>query len=115
MQGNRYTRLGPVLWATAGMIVLSAFSLGFAGENATPSPIPVGVSGKFFNNVPPSLAQILTGPLKKLVEKQTGFAAEVVMAADHTELGQLLEEQKVRLAVMHGFEFAWLKPKHPEL
>src|SRR5262249_8864344 len=108
--GRRY-----FLKAAAATLFLGGASAALAGDNVAPFTITVGVSGKFFLNVPASLTQTLTMPLKRLVENQTGFGNEVVVGADHEELGRLLEEQKVKLAVMHGFEYAWLRSKYSDL
>jgi len=109
-------------WTTglllAGALCLAAGTPAPSAEKATASAsstIPIAVPGAFFRDLPSAIAKTLTGPLKKLVETQTGFGAEIVLGDGHEDLARLLEENKVQLAVMHGFEYAWIKDKHPAL
>jgi ABC-type phosphate/phosphonate transport system substrate-binding protein len=49
------------------------------------------------------------------MESQTGLSGQLVPGIAPDEMGQQLKDDKVQLAVFHGFEYAWVRQKHPEL
>jgi ABC-type phosphate/phosphonate transport system substrate-binding protein len=98
---------GTAAWATCG-----------AGETSpAPAPITVriGVVKSLFRDLSDASVQFLSTPLKALMEKQTGLRAEWQTGADALALSKQLQDDKVHLAILHGFEYAWARQKHPEL
>jgi len=60
--------------------------------------------------------KVLGGPLRNLFAKRAGIAGgDIELAKDAFHLGDMLSGGQCRLAVFHGYEFAWVKEKHPEL
>jgi ABC-type phosphate/phosphonate transport system substrate-binding protein len=86
-----------------------------AEEIARTPAIRVGVAGSVFRDTPAPMVNIMMKPLKSLLETQTGVNGDMVAGADALSLGNQLADDKVQLAVFHGFEFAWVKQKHPDL
>src|SRR5258708_3806866 len=78
-------------------------------------PIRVGVAGSVFRDTPAPKVDIMMKPLKSLLESQTGVNGDMVAGTDALSLGNQLADDKVQLAIFHGFEFAWVKEKHPDL
>jgi len=78
-------------------------------------PIRVGVAGSVFRDTPAPMVNMMMKPLKSLLESQTGVNGDMVAGTDALSLGNQLADDKVQLAVFHGFEFAWVKQKHPDL
>jgi len=101
--------------ALALVVCLAASILTSAAEKSTSRRLAVGVPETFFRNLPPNIAKTLTGPLKQLLEIQTGVSTDLVMGEDHEALARQLKEDQAQVAVMHGFEYAWLRDKYPEL
>src|SRR5262249_42883674 len=54
-------------------------------------------------------------PMRKLMEMQTGLSGQFITVPDYDSLGSQLAQNKVQLAVFHGFEFAWARQKYPDL
>jgi ABC-type phosphate/phosphonate transport system substrate-binding protein len=86
-----------------------------AEEITRPPAIRVGVAGSVFRDTPAPMVNIMMKPLKSLLESQTGVNGDMVAGTDALSLGNQLADDKVQLAVFHGFEFAWVKQKHPDL
>jgi ABC-type phosphate/phosphonate transport system substrate-binding protein len=85
-----------------------------AEEVARTAPVRIGVASSMFRDTPEPMVQIMMKPLKSLLETQTGLNGQMVAGADALALGNELADDKVQLAVFHGFEFAWVLQKHPE-
>jgi ABC-type phosphate/phosphonate transport system substrate-binding protein len=61
------------------------------------------------------MVQLMTRPLKSLMESQTGMSGTLITGGEARNLGRQLMDDKFELAVFHGVEFAWVRQKHPEL
>jgi ABC-type phosphate/phosphonate transport system substrate-binding protein len=86
------------------------------GEGAArPAAVRIGVMGSVFRDTPEAMIQVVTKPLRTLMEEQTGMTPELRTVADAEGLGRHLAENKVQLGVFHGFEFGWARQKHPGL
>jgi ABC-type phosphate/phosphonate transport system substrate-binding protein len=86
-----------------------------AEEVVLNSPVRIGVAASMFRDTPEPLVQALLKPLKSLLESQTGLNGQMMAGSDALALGNQLADDKVQLAVFHGFEFAWVLQKHPGL
>jgi len=79
------------------------------------SPVRIGVVGSAFRDTPEPMLNLVMRPLKSLLESQTGLTGNMVAGGDACRLAGQLAEDKVQLAIFHGFEFAWARQKYPEL
>lgn len=68
-----------------------------------------------FRDIQPSMVQALARPFRSLMEKQTGLTGDVEILIDAPVMAKRLKDQKLDLGVFHGFEYAWVKAKHPDL
>ena len=110
-----WKRLGAAAVVLAAALVVVLPPAG-AGTRGTPNaPVQIGLVATLFRDAPPSLIQVLSRPLKALMESQTGLTGELVVAGDAFDLAQKLKDQRAQLGVFHGFEFAWARQKNPEL
>ena len=100
---------------TAVLAVLVHPSQTQAEEPASASSIRIGLVNTLFRDTPESLVQLMTRPLKSLMESQTGMTGTLVPGGEARNLGRQLVDDKFQLAVFQGFEFAWVRQKHPEL
>ena len=93
--------------------MLTAGPLGAADS---PDEITVGVVAPELKDVPAETVKVLGGPLRNLFARQAGVAGgNVEVAKDPFDLADRLGDGRCRLGVFHGYEFAWVKDKHPEL
>ena len=86
-----------------------------AGADAPPTVIKLGVLSGMFRDVPPTLVHAAATPFQDLFKKQTGVESEVEMLDQCDVLADRLKEKKLHFGVFHGFEWAWVKGRYPEL
>lgn len=78
--------------------------------------VSVGFVSTAFKDVPASTVKILGGPLRNLFAKRAGISGgDVELARDPFHLAEMLNDGTCRLGVFHGYEFAWVKEKNPDL
>src|SRR5215470_11464792 len=97
-------RLGGAVVAVAGLLPP-------AGPARADGLVKIGLVNSLFRDTPPSLVEVLSRPLKALMESQTGLGGALRLCGDATALAKQLKEGKVQLGVFHGFEFAWARQK----
>jgi ABC-type phosphate/phosphonate transport system substrate-binding protein len=105
-----------------GVLLLSCAYAGpaRAGEEAThevshAATVRVGLVETLFRDTPAPLVQSMMRPFRSLMQSQTGLSGEIVPGIPPDDLGRQLKDDKVQLAVYHGFEFAWARQKDPNL
>jgi ABC-type phosphate/phosphonate transport system substrate-binding protein len=81
-----------------------------AGES-----VRIGMVSTLFRDTPEPLVLAMMQPFGAMMRAQTGLTGKLMPGGDACQLGQLLAEDKVQLAVFHGVEFAWARQQHPEL
>lgn len=102
--------------ALAAMMAVTLHpALARAEETPAPPGIRIGLVNSLFRDTPESLIQLMTRPLKSLMESQTGMSGTLIPGGDPRHLAGLLKDDKFQLAVFHGVEFAWVRQKYPEL
>lgn len=109
-------RIGVIALGLAAVcgVWLSA-NRGSADPAAPAKVVRIGLVSTLFRDTPPSLIDILSKPLKTLMESQTGLTGNLELGGDAIALGQALKDNKVQLGVFHGVEFAWARLHHPNL
>jgi ABC-type phosphate/phosphonate transport system substrate-binding protein len=112
MKGQGYLGSGFALLAVAWIATMPP---GSARAQTSGKTIKIGLVKSLFRDTPESLLQVLSQPLKALMEAQTGLAGELQLRGDALNLGGLLNDKQVDLGVFHGFEYAWARQKYPNL
>lgn len=74
----------------------------------------IGLPENMFSGLPQAVVQRASRPFQNMLEKQAGLKGEVIVGRDYADLTEQLRGGKLDLAVLHGFEYAWVK-QHPEL
>jgi ABC-type phosphate/phosphonate transport system substrate-binding protein len=98
------------------LLLAAALTPALRGQAAgSSSSVRIGVPGSFCRNMSEGLMQVVLRPFRQLMEVQTGMQPQLVACGDAENLGRLLKEGRIQLAVFHGFEFAWARQKYPEL
>jgi ABC-type phosphate/phosphonate transport system substrate-binding protein len=85
-----------------------------SGESRTPS-VRIALVGTLFRDQPAPLVLAMMRPFGSVMQAQTGVPGELVPGGDPFQVARTLVANEVQLAVLHGFEFAWVKQRHPEL
>jgi ABC-type phosphate/phosphonate transport system substrate-binding protein len=111
---KRILPIALVLTAAATWAVCAAEDT-TAAKAASEGTVRIGVVKSLFRDLSDASVQFLSRPLKALMESQTGLTAEWQTGADAFALSKQLQDDKVHLAIMYGFEFAWAVQKYPEL
>lgn len=105
-------------WIKAAILI--AFTTG-AGVFQAPTrasaadPIRIGLVQSMFRDVQPAIVYAVARPFRMLMERQTGLSGEFDISSDHLAMAKKLSEKKLDVGVLHGFEFAWIKSKYPEI
>jgi ABC-type phosphate/phosphonate transport system substrate-binding protein len=78
-------------------------------------PVQIGMVSSLFRDVPDSLIDTMAKPFGMMMSAQTGMSGQIVKGGPALDLAQQLDDGKVHIGIFHGFEFAWVKEKHPRL
>ena len=106
---------------TAGCM---AFLIGFGSANvcraqaaAPPEPasVEIGMPDSLFFGIPKWLIETGAAPFKKMMKDSTGINGNLRILPDPMTLARELDQGKVQIGVMQGYEFAWAKSKYPQL
>jgi ABC-type phosphate/phosphonate transport system substrate-binding protein len=84
-------------------------------NGSTVSPVRIAVVDSFFRDIPEPLVRPVIEPFRVLMMAQTGMDGDIVMPKNALQLAQDLADDKVQIALFHGFEYAWAKRLHPDL
>ncbi len=104
-------------------IFASFFGLNFglvpvpAAENSEtrPNTVYIGMVHSLFPSMSESFLKPILDSFGMLMESQTGVPGRIVAVPDPIELGRMLADNKVKLAVFNGIEYGWAKQKNPTL
>jgi len=83
------------------------------GDNR--SLVFIGIPQNLFRDFPKATVEALMPTFTKLMESQTGMKGKVILLSGPDEVRRHLVDNKVQLAVFHGFEFAWAQVQHDDL
>jgi ABC-type phosphate/phosphonate transport system substrate-binding protein len=86
-----------------------------AAPAAAPDTIRVGIMSGMFKGVPEPLVKAGGQQFSGLFQKFTGLPGEVEVENDYRALANKLNQNKIQLGVVHGFEWAWLIKQNPDL
>ncbi len=95
-------------------LILAVAAVGPAAAQERPQ-VKIGLPANLFRDIPRITVDALMPTFARLMESQTGLRGETVLLAGSDEVGTQLANNKVQLAVFHGFEFAWAQNKHKDL
>ncbi len=96
-------------------LLVVAVGMGRPAAAQPPRTIRLGVLGGMFRDVPQPLVLAAATPFREVFKKQTGLDGDVEVVGDHDDLAAKLQANKVHVGVFHGFEWAWVKDRHPDL
>jgi ABC-type phosphate/phosphonate transport system substrate-binding protein len=76
---------------------------------ADPSALKIGLSESMFNGLPPSVVGPAAKPFQGMFQKQTGMKGDIVIAKDFDDMTGKLRGRELDVAVLHGYEYAWVQ------
>jgi ABC-type phosphate/phosphonate transport system substrate-binding protein len=83
--------------------------------NAQPPSTPglpevrIGFPKALFKDVHPGLIEAAAKPFQDMIQKTAGMSGSLEIAPDYKDLAQKLSNNKLDIALFHGFEYAWVK------
>lgn len=77
--------------------------------------LPIGMSDTAFHEVPEDQSKDAMKSLEDLVKKQTGMRGVFTTEKEIDKLAEQLTNDKYKLGVFMGYEFAWAHQKNPKL
>jgi ABC-type phosphate/phosphonate transport system substrate-binding protein len=69
----------------------------------------------FFPDMSAALIETVTEPFVTIMHDTAGLSGKLVVGGDPFAVAQQLSAKDLQLGVFHGYEFAWIQKKHPEL
>ncbi|MCS6865455.1 MAG: PhnD/SsuA/transferrin family substrate-binding protein [Gemmataceae bacterium] len=76
---------------------------------AADPPLRIAMPQNMFNGVPAGVIGPAAKPFQSMFEKQTGFQGNIIVAKDWLEITDKLRKSEYDVAVLHGFEYSWVK------
>lgn len=107
------TRL--VAISVAMTVLLPVFAARSTATEPDGHSLNVGMVKGMFRDVQPALLQVFSRPFRELMLQQSGYTGEITILPDAFQLADSLKNRQCHLGVFHGFEFAWVKQRHPDL
>jgi ABC-type phosphate/phosphonate transport system substrate-binding protein len=98
--------------------VALAAAIGLVAAVAAARPaggVRIGMVQGMFRDVNPALVQAMSKPLRELISRQSGLTGDVQILPDAFALADQMAAGRFEMGVFHGFEFAWLRDRHPDL
>jgi ABC-type phosphate/phosphonate transport system substrate-binding protein len=80
-----------------------------------PGGVKLGMLQGMFKDVPEAFVHAAARPFSDLFQKQTGLKGEMDIVANWETLAAQMMEEKIHVGVFHGFEFAWVRERYPDL
>lgn len=106
------TRTGAGLALALAGLVLSGPA---RGAEPAGGGVQIGMVQGMFRDIQPAMVLALSRPLRDMIQKQTGFTGTVEILPDAFTLAERMKTKKLHLGVFHGFEFAWVRERNPNI
>ena len=96
------------------LVGLAILPRGSAGD-APPAALKLGMLENMFRDVQPAMVQAISRPFRSLFQRQTGLTGDVEIVSDAEALANKMKDHKLQLGVFHGFEYAQVRARYPDL
>lgn len=77
--------------------------------------VQVGVAPTAFRGFPIAVASAILSPFSKIIQEQTGIQTRMNIGEGIYDVARRLNDDEFQVAILQGYEFAWVKQKHPKL
>ena len=102
--------------ASGAVIALVAIAVGQTAQPVPPpNPPPVikairiGFPDPMFKDVPKTFIDAAVIPFERMIQKEIGLHGTMKICPDYAELTDDLKNDRLDIAVFHGFEYAWVR------
>lgn len=87
-----------------------------AGPNEKkPAQVRLGILTGMFRGVPPVIIQTVAEPFRDIFKEHTGLSGGIDLVDDCETLAARMNAKELEFGVFHGFEYAWIKDRYPDL
>src|SRR5687767_7561745 len=109
--------VGRTLAVLVGVVLIgvAVAPRGAGGRTPAGTTLKLGMLQSMFRDVQPAMVKSISRPFRSLFERQTGLAGDVELVPDAETMANKMKERTIQLGVFHGFEFAQIRLRHPEL
>ncbi len=83
--------------------------------SAGDTPLRIGIPETFFHDMSAALIRESTDPFADVLREASGLRGEAVNGSVPLAVARQLSEDRLQLAVLHSFEYAWVRQEYPEL
>jgi ABC-type phosphate/phosphonate transport system substrate-binding protein len=77
--------------------------------------VRIGLVESMFRDIDERTVKASIDQFRDIMERETGHTGESVTIKDYSGVADQLVKDKIQLGAVHGFEFAWLRQKYPDL
>lgn len=100
----------------AAVVLAAAAVCGSRAPAAEPAQtLKIGMLQGMFRDIQPAMVQAMSKPLRDLMGKKSGLDGQVEILGDAHTLAEKMTAKQVQFGVFHGFEYAWIAQKHPDI
>ena len=92
----------------------AALAAGFSFQDKR-QDVRIGIVETLFPDIPEKTVNASIDQFRQIMERETGHTGESVTIKTYAEVADQLVKNKIQLGVMHGVEYAWVRPKYSEL
>jgi len=97
-----------------GVNLLAVFSVAVATAEQ-PGYVKIALLRSMVRDASPQSIETMAANFQAVLKEQSGLDGQLVIVETAEELQKKLDAGEVRLGAFHGFEFAWMKHKNPDL
>lgn len=98
------------------VLILAVGLLSAGGVSAqSAGGVKIGMVQGMFRDVNPAVVQAMSRPLRELIARQSGLTGDVQILPDAFALSDQMAAGRFDLGVFHGFEYAWVRERNPNL
>jgi ABC-type phosphate/phosphonate transport system substrate-binding protein len=95
-------------------VVTAVIVTGVGLAQPAPDPVHIGIALSLFDDTAEKTINEMSKSFNDLVKELTGMNGKVHSKDDAFAIAKKMEEKTYHLGVFQGFEYAWVKQKHPE-
>jgi ABC-type phosphate/phosphonate transport system substrate-binding protein len=97
-----------------GIGIGALLSAGFAFDDKR-QHVRIGLLETMFPDIPEKSVKASIDQFREIMERDTGHTGESVTLKTSAEVAEQVVKNKIQLGALHGFEYAWIRPKYSDL
>ena len=97
-----------------GISVGAFLTAGFAFDDKR-QQVRIGLLETMFPDIPEKSVKASIDQFREIMERETGHTGESVTLKTYVDVADQVVKNKIQLGALHGFEYAWIRPKYVDL